>query len=280
MDQFIEYFSSMPTSHRTIILVAGLTLFWSIEAISPLFKRDYGVGKHALSNLFFTLTTAIVNMPLAFILVKASDMVVVEDFGILQWSGIGVVGSLLIGLLLMDLISAWFIHYLEHKVTWMWKFHAVHHADQNVDTTSGNRHHPGESVFRFVFTLLASIIVGAPMWLIFVYQSVSVVMTQFNHANTQLPEWLDKSISWLIVTPNMHHVHHHYRLPYSDMNYGNIFSIWDRLFNTFVKVDNDKLVYGLDTHMDQKHSTNIWSMLKMPFEKYKGHIAYKEDEQL
>jgi sterol desaturase/sphingolipid hydroxylase (fatty acid hydroxylase superfamily) len=87
------------------------------------------------------------------------------------------------GMLLLDLIGAYFIHWIQHKIKWMWKFHMVHHADTYVDTTTANRHHPGESVFRAVFTLLAVVVTGAPMWLVMLYQSLSALLSQFNHAN-------------------------------------------------------------------------------------------------
>jgi len=78
----------------------------------------------------------------------------------------------------------------------------------------------------------------------------------------------------------MHRVHHHYRMPYSDMNYGNVFSFWDRIFQTYVRVDNKKLRYGVDTHMDAQSSENIIEMLKLPFRRYRPHIKYKEEEIL
>ena len=115
----------------------------------------------------------------------------------------------------------------------MWKFHVIHHSDEHVDTTTALRHHPGESVFRAIFTCLAVLLVGAPIWLVMLYQSVSAVMSQFNHANFKLPPAFDKLMSLFIVTPGMHRVHHHHKQPYSDRNYGNIFSIWEPFFYNF-----------------------------------------------
>ncbi len=280
MDTIIEYFSNIPSSHRTIILVGGLTIFWLIESAIPLFKFNYRKWDHAKVNIFFTVTTIIVNFSMAFILVKTSDYVTLHKIGLLHLLHLPLWGFMILGILLMDLIGAWFIHWIEHKVKWMWKFHLIHHTDQQIDTTSANRHHPGESVFRFVFTTMAVIIIGAPMWMVFMYQTMSVVLTQFNHSNIQMPKWLDNVLGILFCTPNIHRIHHHYRQPYTDTNYGNIFSIWDRIFGTFVMVDNRKLVYGVDTHMDPKEVTNITTILKMPFMPYKEAIAYDKDEYL
>ncbi len=136
--------------------------------------------------------------------------------------------------MLLDLIGAYAIHFIEHKIKWMWRFHIVHHADMHVDTTTANRHHPGESVFRAVFTTLAVFISGgAPIWLVMLYQSLSAVLSQFNHANIQLPEGVDKILRVFILTPTMHLVHHHYMRPETDSNFGNIFSIWDKMFKTY-----------------------------------------------
>ncbi|MEY2670534.1 MAG: hypothetical protein RLZZ577_850, partial [Bacteroidota bacterium] len=88
-------------------------------------------------------------------------------------------------------IGAYLVHLVEHKVKFLWGFHLIHHTDTWIDTTSANRHHPGESVIRFVFTTLGVVLVGSPMWLVFLYQTLSVVATQFNHANIALPKKVD-----------------------------------------------------------------------------------------
>lgn len=280
MDTIIDYFSDIPSLHRTIILVGGLTIFWLIESAIPLFKFNYRKWEHAKVNIFFTVTTIVVNFSMAFILVKTSDYVTDHKIGLLHLVNLPLWVFMILGILMMDLIGAWFIHWLEHKVKWMWKFHLIHHTDQQIDTTSANRHHPGESVFRFVFTTMAVIIIGAPMWMVFMYQTMSVVLTQFNHSNIQMPKWLDNTLGLLFCTPNIHRIHHHYRQPYTDTNYGNIFSIWDRIFGTYVMVDNSKLVYGVDTHMDVKEVTNITTILKMPFMSYREAIPYDREEKL
>lgn len=288
MEEFIisadQYFSDMPVPHRTFLLVGGLTIFFLIEQAVPLFAIAYNRTRHTLTNLFFTLTTVVINFLMAGILVWSASWVVANDFGIIQWIPLeGLAGLLvqgIVGLMLLDLIGAWFVHFVEHKVKFLWQFHVIHHTDQHVDTTTANRHHPGESVIRFVFTTAAVFIVGAPIGLIFLYQSLSLVLTQFNHSNLKMPTWLDNMLVLVICTPNMHRVHHHYRQPYSDTNYGNIFSFWDRIFGTYIVVDNSKLKYGVDTYMDKEQTESIWGMLKIPFQGHHTHIEYEEDEKL
>lgn len=280
MDSIIAYFSNMPSLHRLYILVGGLTLFSVLESAAPLFSLNYKRWRHAMPNLFFTLTTIVVNLPLAFLLVIASDWVTEKELGLLYLFPLPIWVFAIVGVMLMDLIGAYLIHYIEHHVRWMWQFHVIHHTDPHIDTTSGNRHHPGESVFRFVFTILATIIVGAPIWMIFIYQTMSAILTQFNHANVVLPSWLERILMVIFVTPGMHRSHHHYRLPYSDSNYGNIFSFWDRIFGTMILVDNKKIKYGLDTYMKEAENQDIMTMLKLPFQKYRPTPSYEKEEEL
>lgn len=270
IESIVTYFETIPTLHRSLILVGGITFFWLVEGAVPLFKFKYNKWKHAGVNIFFTFTSIVVNFVMAFILLLSADWAIANNFGILQWlPEMPLWMYMILGLLLLDLIGAYLVHWTEHRVTWMWKFHLIHHSDTNVDTTSANRHHPGESVFRFVFTTIGVLLIGTPMWLVFMYQSISVVLSQFNHANITLPKSVDRAISWFIVSPDMHKVHHHYVLPYTDSNFGNIFSVWDRLFGTFMTMPREEMVYGIDTHMDAAENDNIGNLLKIPFQPYR-----------
>lgn len=270
METIINYFETIPSLHRSLILVSGITFFWLLEYAAPLFKFDYRKFRHAWPNIFFTLTTIVINFTMAFILLKTSDWTVANGFGLLQWVDAPLWTIVVLGVMLMDLIGAWLAHWVQHKIKPLWMFHLIHHTDNHVDTTTANRHHPGESVIRFVFTTLATFVLGAPIAIIMLYQSLSVVFSQFNHANIELPKKLDDIISWIIVSPDMHKVHHHYVLPYTDTNYGNIFSIWDRLFGTFAKMRNEDLVYGVDTYPDVDSNAKVDKLLKLPFEGYRA----------
>lgn len=271
MQPIISYFETISSLHRGLILVGGIALFWLIENAYPLFNFQYNKIGHAGINIFFTATTIVVNFVLAFVLLLAADLAEQQNFGILQWFPIKNIWLYtLVGLLLLDLIGAYLAHLIEHKVKFLWRFHLIHHTDTWVDTTSANRHHPGESVIRFLFTVMAVLIVGSPMWMVFLYQSLSVVFSQFNHANIPLPKSFDKFLSYFIISPDMHKVHHHYKLPFTDSNYGNIFSVWDRLFGTYKYLDREKIIYGVDTHMNPKENNQLGNLLKIPFEKYRN----------
>ena len=270
INEIIHYFETIPSSHRSAILIGGITLFWLIESGIPLFRFTYHKWQHALINFFFTITTILINFSLAILLYESSVLVSKYHFGIIYWLHLDNLWlQAIVGLLFMDLIGAYTAHYVQHKTKYLWRFHLIHHTDTWIDTTSANRHHPGESIIRFIFTILAILIVGAPIWLFFLYQSLSVFLSQFNHANMKMPKNIDRWISYLIVSPDMHKIHHHYKLPYTDSNYGNIFSVWDRLFGTFKVMPREELIYGVDTHMELQENNNLKNLLRIPFQKYR-----------
>jgi len=279
LETIINYFETIPSLHRSLILVGGLTFFWLLEGAVPLFKFKYHKWKHAVPNIFFTFTTIIINFALAFLLLKASDWVIANDFGIINWLPEMPLGLyVLLGVLLMDFIGAYLAHYVEHKVKPLWMIHLVHHTDHKVDTTTANRHHPLESLIRYAFTLIGVIIIGTPIGIVMLYQSMSLIATQFSHANIKLPKKVDHFISYILVSPDMHKIHHHYVLPYTDSNYGNIFSIWDRLFGTYMKMDREKLVYGVDVFPDEVKNGNVIELLKQPFQEYQKPTIIPEEK--
>lgn len=265
METIAFYFSHIPSLHRALILAGGITFFWLVETAVPLTAFRYHKWRHAGINIFFTFTTIIINFGFALLIVYSSFWCVNHRFGILQWLHTPLWLTLMLGLPLLDLIGAYCVHLIEHKVKWMWKFHMVHHSDTHVDTTTANRHHPGESIFRAVFTILAVWVAGAPIWLVMFYQSVSVILSQFNHANIRMPHRLDRLLRTLIVTPAMHRVHHHYVRPETDSNYGNIFPFWDRLFGTYSAAGTDQLHYGLDV-LEGRKDENLREQLLLPFD--------------
>jgi sterol desaturase/sphingolipid hydroxylase (fatty acid hydroxylase superfamily) len=270
LSDWSQYWAHIPSAHRTLILVCGLLFFWILEGPLPLVQTPYRRLRHAGTNLFFTLTTLVVNFGFAFLTIKTCFWTSDHHFGLLYLLFLPPWLFVLLGLLLLDLVGAWLVHWVEHQVKWMWRFHIIHHIDQHVDATTANRHHPGESVLRAAFTLLAVAVTGAPVWILMLYQSASVLFAQFNHANIRLSPGLDRVLSWVIVSPDMHKVHHHFERPYTDSNYGNIFSLWDRLFGTFRRLPPAGLRYGLDTHMSEGERDRIGDLLGAPFQPYRA----------
>ena len=270
MNEIISFFSDVPVVFRTLILLGGIVFFWVLEGIIPFYSLNYKKTNHAILNLLFTITTAIIGFGFAFILLKSTEIVNTHEIGFIHLFNMPLYVEVVICLLLLDLVGAYLVHFIEHKVPWMWKFHVVHHSDVNVDVTTGLRHHPGETVFRILFTILGIYVSGASIGIVMLYQSISVLFAHITHANIGLPRSLDIVISYVFVTPNMHKVHHHFQLPLTDKNYGNIFSIWDRIFGTYHSVkDSKSIVYGIDTHMNDEKVNSFSDLFLIPFKKMK-----------
>ena len=269
-DKIIDYFSTLEQRplERMAILVGGLLFFWIIEGAIPLLSLSYKKNKlrHAGVNFGFTIIHLIIHTLLAIVIIKISDWCKEAEFGLVYWLNVGVLGAVVISILALD-FSSWLVHFVMHKVKLLWRFHLVHHTDANVDVTTGLRHHPGDSILRGVFFMLLIFVSGAPMYGVMIYQTLLVFATAFTHANMNLPKWLDTSLSYVLVSPNMHKVHHHWKQPYTDSNYGGVFSIWDRLFGTFMKLDKEKLRYGLDQYYPADKDEDFMRLMKKPFQK-------------
>ncbi len=273
MNELIQFFANISTELRTSLLVGGLMFFLTLESGLPLFRMRYKKFSHGIINMTFTLITLVINLIGAIGIMAAVEYNEAHRSGMLNIIELPLWFYVLAGLVLMDLVGAWLIHWIEHSVKWMWKFHLIHHTDPYVDVTTGLRHHPGENILRLGFTVLAILITGASFGLVMMYQTISVFFAHFSHANIKMPIKLDRLLSYVLVTPHFHKIHHHYVRPYTDSNYGNIFSIWDHMFGTVRYMDKiDDLIYGIDTHMEPSEHSSIMNLLLIPFQPYRDPV--------
>ena len=266
MQEFLTFFESMPIWIKGSWIVFCLAFFWILEGRYNLFSFKYKKWKHAGSNFIFLAMVMLINVLFGVLTIGVFLWVESSNIGFLHFIDAPIWLEVLLSILVLDLIAQYSVHYLLHKVKWMWRLHIVHHTDKNVDVTTGTRHHPFDFIIRESFALIAVIITGMPISYYLFYRIITILFTNFNHANIRLPIKIDKALSLLIVSPNMHKFHHHYQLPWTDSNYGNMFSIWDRIFGTFMYGNPDEIQYGLDIadHVDDE---NVMLQLKIPFNK-------------
>jgi len=269
--RIIEYFSTLDEHplQRMAFLVGGLLFFWIIEGAIPLLPMTYKKTKtrHAAVNFSFTVIHLIIHTFLAILIVMLSDWCKQNNFGLVYWTNANIPGTVVISFLALDFCGGWLVHIVQHKVYTLWRFHLVHHADNNVDVTTGLRHHPVESFMRGVFFFLGIFISGSPMYAVMIYQTLLVLSAAFTHANINLPRWIDVPLSYIFVSPNMHKVHHHWQQPYTDSNYGAVLSIWDRLLGTYKKLDAKDIRYGLDRYYPNEKDEDFFTLMKKPFGK-------------
>ena len=270
----LEYFNTLEQRpfERLAFIVGSLLILWLIEGAIPLLPLKYKKNKvkHAAVNLFFTVMHLVIHTGFGIVIVLLSDWASEQKFGLVYWLQLSVLSTIIISALFLDFFGAWLSHVVEHKVPLFWRMHIIHHTDNNIDVTSGLRHHPLESIWRGLFFLIAIIICGAPIYAVMIYQTLLTVFTGITHANISLPPTVDRIMSYILVSPNMHKVHHHWKQPYTDSNYGGVFSIWDRLFGTFKTLAPGKIRYGLDRYYPNEKDEDIVALLKKPFQKLDG----------
>jgi sterol desaturase/sphingolipid hydroxylase (fatty acid hydroxylase superfamily) len=266
MNEFLNFFETMPIWMKAGWVFFTLAIFWVLEGYYSLFQLKYKKWKHAKANLILLLFVMIINAVFGIATAGVFLWLQESQFGLLHLFEAPIWVELIVAILILDLIAQYGVHFFLHKVPAMWRLHIVHHSDKHVDASTGTRHHPIDFIIRESFALIAVIITGMPISFYFLYRILSVLFTYWTHANISLPKGLDKGLSLLIVTPNMHKFHHHFELPWTDSNYGNMFSIWDRIFGTFVYGDLSKIQYGVDL-ADHTDDESIAVQLRIPFNK-------------
>ena len=271
MELFLGYFEHLSVFKKSLWLVSCLCLGWSLETLIPFRSFDYRKLKHTLFNFQFLVILIPINLGFSLILVNTYLWIELNQLGLFNYFSTPLLAQLIIGFLAFDLISQYGTHVLLHKVNWLWRLHMIHHSDTKLDTSTGTRHHPLDYICREISALLTIILLGAPVAIYIVYRLATILFTYFTHSNISLPKQLDRILSWVIITPDIHKFHHHSRQPETDSNYGNIFSLWDRLFKTLVYKDTQSIQYGLDQLewlSEQKVGNQFWLLLKLPFMRY------------
>ncbi|MGH7201233.1 MAG: sterol desaturase family protein [Planctomycetaceae bacterium] len=244
--------------------VVCLALLWSWETLFPFFERRRGRLRHGGHNLAIALfNTVVLALLFGVVTVIVAQWAARNDLGLLHQIEMPWPIRLLSAVLLLD---AWLYlwHRLNHAVPLLWRFHRMHHADNEMDVTTATRFHLGEHIGASVLRLGLIPLLGIEVLHLLVYETLVVGITMFHHANISLGRW-DAPLRWLIVTPFMHKVHHSRRRPETDSNYSTLFSFWDRLFRSFrTRADCSTIELGLDGFDDPRWQT-FGGMLKTPF---------------
>ena len=217
---------------RLLVLIIGSTVLWTIESLLPLYRYEKHHLRRALPNIGFTVLLVLTNLSLSFATGEVANVVMNKEIGLFYLFDIpyGLTASL--GVMALDLFT-YVAHVLMHKSWLGWQFHRVHHSDKEVNVTTAFRQHPGETMWRILWYVFAIAIFGVPLWVVVLYQVVSALNTQLEHANISLFTPIDRLLRLVFVSPNMHKIHHSREQSETDSNYSNIFSIWDRIFGTY-----------------------------------------------
>ena len=263
-----EFFRYVEVNDWLIPLAVFFSLSFCLvlEMITPLFAHNYSKFRHLCVNSFFLITTVCISAPIIVLHSAVFIWQAEAQIGLFYLVGLPGWAQLIFGILLLDLIAQYGIHFLLHRVKWMWRLHMVHHSDTHVDATTGFRHHPGDVVFRNLATLFAVMLFGIPLACYLTYRLITIFFAYLTHSNIQLPDQLEQKLSYLFITPNLHKFHHHHERPWTDSNYGNIFSVWDRLFGTLVQGNLENIRYGVDVLPDERDEDLAYQFI-LPFDR-------------
>jgi len=174
--------------------------------------------------------------------------------------------AIVVSMLLLDL-SIYVQHVIFHRVPVLWRIHRMHHTDLDIDVTTGARFHPLEILLSMLIKCGVIAIIGAPAMAVLLFEVLLNAGSMFNHANLKLPARLDRALRWLIVTPDMHRIHHSVRPAETNSNFGFNLSWWDRLFRTYTEVPaagHEKMQLGLAEYQTTDE-LRITRMLALPF---------------
>jgi sterol desaturase/sphingolipid hydroxylase (fatty acid hydroxylase superfamily) len=264
----VLYFNSLSLNYFTlakrVVPVLLLALFWGWETWRPFFGRREGRGRHAFHNLAIALfNTVILGLVFGYVTATAASWTAENRFGLFNTLGLAGPLRFLLALVLLDgWMYVW--HRANHAIPLLWRFHRMHHSDRRMDVTTATRFHLGEHIGASLLRLGLIPLVGFEVWNLAVYDALVIAVTQFHHADVSIGRW-DRWLRLLIVTPDMHKVHHSDQREETDSNYSTVLSVWDRLAATFrIRLDPKTLVFGLNEFTDPKWQ-NWWEMMKTPF---------------
>ncbi|WP_296493126.1 sterol desaturase family protein [Rhodoferax sp.] len=167
----------------------------------------------------------------------------------------------------MDFVI-WLQHVMVHAVPVLWRLHRVHHADPDYDLTTGARFHPLEIMLSMLIKIATIAVLGPPVLAVLIFEVVLNAAAMFNHGNIRLPVGLDHALRWVIVTPDMHRVHHSVEEDETNSNFGFNLPWWDRLFGTYreqPRAGQLGMTIGIHGHNDPREVARLDGMLLMPF---------------
>lgn len=249
-----------------LIFFGCLLVLGFLEHLRPAHSSPAPRVKRWPVNYAITFLNVVVMGILPISLISASQFAHSKSFGLFNVFEFSL-PILVVGVLAARGFISWLNHFLMHKVSLFWRIHQVHHLDTQLDTSTTVRFHPLEFVANLAVSLPLVLLFGGPTWIYLVYELLDAGINVFSHSNIRLPERLNSGLSWFIVTPNVHQIHHSSFQPETDSNYGAVFTIWDRLFGTFRTKDwpfDSNFTFGLEYWRHSKYSS-FWFLLTSPF---------------
>ena len=231
-----------------------------LEAFFPARKRVQGRPRRWFTNFgLVVIDTIAIRLLFPVIAVGAGLWAESKGWGILNNVTLPVWLKITLAVIILDMMIYW-QHVASHHIPILWRLHKVHHADRDLDASSGLRFHPVEIVLSMIYKIGLVILLGAPVLAIIIFEILLNACAIFNHANVRLPQWLDRPLRYVIVTPSLHRIHHSIVERETNSNFGFSVIWWDKIFKSYTDRPSGKLTLGLKEYQTDAPSSLVWSL--------------------
>ena len=259
------------SSLRLGFFLSILLFMMAVEALFPRKRRALGRGHRWFSNILLTIVDAVfVRLVFPIVAIGAAAIAAQKGWGLFNLVDLPIWLEITLVIILLDMLIYW-QHVAFHHVPFLWAFHKVHHVDRDIDVTTGFRFHPIEIGISLAYKLALVVLLGVPVLAVIIFEIILNGCAMFNHSNVKLPLALDRIMRRIIVTPDMHRVHHSTVMSETNSNYGFNLSLWDRIFGSYTaqpKHGHDDMVIGLKEYQTAGPASFSWSLL-LPFKAIK-----------
>lgn len=244
------------------LYVLVLSMFYL--SVWEFFRPFYQFRVEKVYHAFVNISSSVISFSIVFLLFSSVNKYILSlNYGLTSFFDNENI-KIAVGIAVFDLwMYIW--HRANHEIPLFWKFHKAHHSDTAMDVSSGLRFHPIEVILSSALRIPIYLSIGIDIKILAVYETVMTAVVLFHHSNISINSKFDKYLSLIIATPYMHRVHHSSYQKETDSNYGTIFSIWDRLFKSYVyRSDINNIEIGLKKFREDKYQT-VKGFLLTPF---------------
>jgi sterol desaturase/sphingolipid hydroxylase (fatty acid hydroxylase superfamily) len=264
--------ASSALAHEPIVRIGLFALAFAAiaawEALAPRRAPTLARSLRWFGNLgIAALSTALVRLAFPLAAVGMAAFAAANGWGVLNHFGVPPWLAVPLAVIALDFVI-WLQHVVVHAVPALWRLHRVHHADLDFDLTTGLRFHPLEIALSMLIKFAAIVVLGPPVLAVLVFEVLLNLTSMFGHANVRLPAALDRALRWVVVTPEMHRVHHSIEDDETNSNFGFNLPWWDRLFGTYreqPRAGHEAMAIGIRGHRDPREVARLPGMLMLPF---------------
>lgn len=262
----MDYIINHESTIRFGAFISMLILIFLMESLFPIYNRSIKPYKRWFINFSFVLiNTLILRFLFPILAVSFAAICIKHNIGLFNYFDMNITFELILSFMFLD-FGIWLQHLLFHHVPFLWRFHKIHHSDEEVDFTTGIRFHPIEIIISMIYKFILIAIIGPSIALVIIFEIILNASSIFNHGNIKIKDKYDLIFRKLIVTPNMHRIHHSVEEYETNSNFGFNFSFWDKIFGTYKSkpIKGDNLILGLNEFKNNKDK-NIFLLIFKPF---------------